>query len=336
MFDFIKRHPYLTIAAFINIVVFTFFPLEIVTALAITATAFVTYSFGSLLIQFINWMFSDEEVAFSESAQSEPCYSGSYVKMDRAYVASPSRHFSNEYTADELTELADLSDKLNQLLEPLTLCGITQDRCEDPIIASDLYIYDNTEHAYKGIVSRNMPSSYTREPFLKAPFPFSFVKLKDLCSALNDPNNTPDITIQKLLDLAICPVTKEIMKEPKIAHLKYYDRQNHLHDFVLVCDQMALDVLPPNASVSLATKTTRVQKANGQWEENVVGHRLDWAELKSIINDELVGPKLAAAYAAKPDRPEKNLAQAWEAAYIEARADFPTAPPTEIYRPRLW
>lgn len=42
-----------------------------------------------------------------------------------------------------------------------------------------------------------------------------------------------------------------------------------------------------------------------------------------MINDELIGPKLAAPFTTTPIRRERNLSQTWEAAYIQDPTNFP-------------
>jgi hypothetical protein len=280
MFDLIKKHPYLTIAAILNLLVAIFFPLEIAFTLALTATGFVVYGLGSLFVGFINRAFFSEETSFETTNSA-----------------------LRDNEKDQAVQNEALTERLQDLLERLTECGITLCRYVAPVIASDLYIYDNTIDAYKGLIANRQGSSYTRQPFLSTPFPFSFVKLQNLCTALNNPNTTTDETIHKLLSLAVCPVTNKIMTDPKIAHLEHHDHSNNEHDFVLVCDQTALDALTANMGVSLVS-------------------RVDWTALRNITTDPLLGPRLESTLAAAPIQPKNNMTDAWRAAYAETKVNF--------------
>lgn len=349
MFDFIERHPYLTAAfilpSFANLLVAVFLPLEVISALAITATAFLTYGLILLLVKAVVWAFSEEEVVAREPVVPRDPYeyednyrilnlNGTYSvpSAPSAAVAdsdvedsAPQETKTTAYEPedDELAplqqpeielnaeELEYFNDVLNPLLDALTEDSLALDTYKLPIIASDLFMYDNTplSHdntplSYESLISRNMVSPNTRAPFLRAPFPFSYVNLQTLCSALGEPGERiTSENLQKLLNLAVCPVTKEIMKNPKIARINSRGTWDSRYDFVLVCDQSALDSLPATF--------------------RLIGRR-DFAALKNITQEPMVGPKLEAALAAAPVRREEDMECAWKAAYIQAQTDFPS------------
>jgi hypothetical protein len=131
-----------------------------------------------------------------------------------------------------LKEEPELSEKISYL----AACIITADTFQEPILASDLHIYDHTTASYKRL---NL-SAFDREQLLTEPFPFAYKKLKDLCDTLADDTKTIKDVNQNLLDLAICPVSGELMQHPEIAHLKFKEST----DFMLVCDKTALHKLP--------------------------------------------------------------------------------------------
>lgn len=138
-------------------------------------------------------------------------------------------------------------NELSKLIERLVSCFITADTYRDPVIASDLHLYDNTDSSYKEIIKTEKPlSSYSREPLESSPFPFAYNQMKTLCDEVADKTKTIDDVIKKLADLTICPVTKEIMKAPKLAYLIYTDSKGTKQRFVSVCDQKALDLMLPS------------------------------------------------------------------------------------------
>lgn len=140
-----------------------------------------------------------------------------------------------------LKEYPELSEKMRHLTE----CAITLDTFREPILANDLYIYDYTTAAYKNLKD----STFTREEFSKAPFPFSYKKLKELCNTVADHTKTIEDINQNLLKLAMCPVSGKLMQHPEIVHLKHttYIQSSFSStttDFMLVCDKTALEKLP--------------------------------------------------------------------------------------------
>lgn len=143
-------------------------------------------------------------------------------------------------------------NELSTLIEQLVSCCIAADTYREPVIASDLYLYDNIDGSYKSLINRALInqekplSSYTREPLLSSPFPFAYNQMKTLCDEVADNTKTIDDVIKKLADLAICPVTKKIMSDPKFAYLIHTDSKGTKQHFVLACDQKALDMMLPS------------------------------------------------------------------------------------------
>ncbi len=325
MFGFIKRHPFLTFlfigAVVANIFTAAFLPLT--TALIVAASTFlpfVIYGITMGVAAFINWAFhstparvyqAPSELLVPHDVIFRP--SNTFVDVHAAPsapVVDTSATSSDPEPEIELTakEIQEIAVDLNPLLERLTNDSLTLDTYVNPAIQSDLVIYDITNSTYQNLTE----SPHTRKPFLSAPFPFSCTKLKALCEALGSsekPNPLSNSILSNLLSLAICPVTKVIMKDPKIAHLTYTDpRTRRTHDFALICDQTALDRLPVGGNVRLIK-------------------RVDWTELQRITTHPIVGYQLETTLAAAP-RPMEDMSRAWEAAYVQAKKDFPgTTPP---------
>lgn len=208
---------YSIIIAGILAVIAIFSPVIALALLAVIAGAGVLY--GS--ITFFTWLFSPGDAATNNE---------------------PSEIFTEKYettgtTLDKTQTLAELAEVIStyqlQLDKVMEEESISLDKFDDPVIASDLRIYNRDYyHDKDGYIVKNKISPTTEEPLLQEPFPFSFKKMQALCEA--DEKNT----MEKLLELTICPVTKKIMQDPKIAHLTYKNQ-----DFVLVCDEIALQYL---------------------------------------------------------------------------------------------
>ncbi len=171
-------------------------------------------------INFFDWLFSPREAA----SNNEP--SELFLENSEATGIT----FDN---SQALVELAQVVGTYQLSLEEIMEECLSLDKFVDPVIASDLQIYNrNYYHNKDEYIVKNGISPTTKKPLLKEPFPFSFKKMRALCEA--DEKHT----MEKLLELIICPVTKKIMQNPKIAHLSY--KEQH---FVLVCDKMALQCL---------------------------------------------------------------------------------------------
>lgn len=334
MLDFIKKHPYLTFlitAAFTNLFVFTFFPLEIVAALAITAAVFATYGVSMLIVQFFNWAFFPTEEVPARQHRAD-------LAADNIYIKGIDSEGEKELSPEELKELESLTVKLKSLIPALTEDPITYTTFTNPIIANDLRTYSNTEQSYRGLIRLKVPSAFSGTPFVNVSFPFYHARLNELCDKLSKPHNTAKRTLQNLLALAICPVTKEIMKEPQIAHLVYTDQRRISHTFVLVCDRKALDILPPCINLAkedlYREQEQELKNDKGEQERKTVKvryqtveRRREWGELKDITTDDVIGPKLQQALEAASIRRETDPKLAWEAAYAQAQKDFPSLNP---------
>ncbi|HHT0594938.1 TPA: U-box domain-containing protein [Legionella anisa] len=154
--------------------------------------------------------------------------------------------------------------QLKELFENLKQDPIMYVPMKNPVLASDLRFYN--QDTYKSFLEKRQNSPFTREPFLENPFPLNYKKFSILCSSPS--------SIKSLVPLAICPITHEIMKNPQKALITYSDLEGDTHSFITICDLEALKTLPQ--SFKLVKK-------------------VDWEDLKLIINAPEVKPKLQEA-----------------------------------------
>lgn len=138
--------------------------------------------------------------------------------------------------------MARRTESMKELLEDIKTSAIHYERFKTALIASDLRIY--TRREYDAIMTSPMPSQvgrspYTRELFSKAPFPFQFSALENVVAATS---------IEKILQLATCPVSGQLMKEPKIVYLIDKNKPG-AGGYLIICDDACLEYLPKNLKV---------------------------------------------------------------------------------------
>jgi hypothetical protein len=279
---------YSAIIASILAVIALFSPVIALALLAVIAGAGVLYA----SINFFAWLFSPSDA----TPNNEP----SELFLEKSETTG--------ITLDKtqtLAELANVIEIYGVELDDVQADTIESNKFVDPVIASDLQIYDRAAyHGGNTWIAEHKISPTTREPFLQEPFPFSFKKMRALCEA--DKKNT----MEKLLELTMCPVTKKIMQDPKIAHLTYKNQ-----DFVLVCDEIALQYL----------KTSNTFK---------VISRIDFSHLQPITTaiastNAKNYPhlnKLKATFATKNDITEKM----WLTAYQQSKENFASSSTTKL------
>lgn len=157
---------------------------------------------------------------------------------------------------------------MESLFATLKQDAVSMERYHDPVVGSDLYIYERTTYErLEREVGRgqNFISPFSREIMFKAPFPFA---MKDFSALCNVDKNSIDL----LYKLAVCPITKELMRDPIKVHLTYADREGAASHYFLVCERSALrGHLPPQIQII---------------------KQVEWGDLAAIMNDHRVRPRL--------------------------------------------
>lgn len=307
---------------------FIYFPMIAVisvSSLAIGALLYGTY-------EFFNWLFSEPDTyeAPNNPVESEeievihpdvpvqnpqPAKQDAHKDLGKASVKESEPREYEEFKGTE--EIAFAKGVVDQLYmeDPVTMEIFSK-----PVIASELNFYQYDEESYLALTE----SPITRDPFQGKPFPFSYVKLQNLYKETKYTEEVPQqVPMQEILDLAICPVTKVVMKQPKIAHLIYTDASYTNHPFVLVCDERALAALPPKFTLKKAIDFTQLERVIQQGFPQ--GDQLPtWPKLAEMFKEHSASTG-ATACSSSTEGPKSSPNKAdWEAAYKQSQEDFPS------------
>lgn len=324
---------------------FIYFPMIAVisvSALAIGALLYGTY-------EFFNWLFSESvtyeapnnPVIEHEEAEEEIQPDVSIKQNPQHKPKEPGKASVKESAVYEdfqgTEEIAFAKGIVDQLYleDPVSL-----DPCSKLVIASDLYAYQYDDKGYLKLLAEartearaknqeaKLLSPITREELEGNPFPFSYVKLQNLYKETKYNQEAPQqVPMKEILDLAICPVTKTIMKHPRVAHLIYTDASDMNHHFVLVCDKSALATLPSRFTLKKAIEFTQLERVIQQGFPE--GEALPtWPKLAEVFekhsedsSESCSNEATASSTSTGPKSPNKAD---WEAAYKQSKVDFPS------------
>jgi hypothetical protein len=142
-----------------------------------------------------------------------------------------------------------------ELIDTLMQDPINLDALKNPVLASDLGIYE--EATYNEMRAHSARSPLSREPLIAEPFP---IKMDDFRAFCVRPN------LRTLRPIAICPITNLMMTNPAKVHLLHTNRSSgEKTHFAFVCDRSALQALPQNIKVVKA---------------------VDWDDLKTLLSNQ--------------------------------------------------